>query len=496
MAKKKDSKPAAAKVPPKAKASKAKKVAAPPPSSPPPPSLEVLQEEDSMEDVNAPTAALEDLLNSVPVPSEEKKPAWVDEADRQAQERMPEFLKKSHKIAAWGVSDRVLAAQRVERQAGEAGDAEYTTVSRKRFRHEDLDQLLSRTTPLLSANAGSGVLTAPQLLSTIPLPGDTGRSVHWHPSGQLLVVGGNYHLYLFHVAGQYVELLRKIDVMKRGGPGSTTLKGMTLTSSGESALVTGHYAYTPVLVSLHTEVKTPLRFLDARDSSLCRSSRDEVEKSQRYITKIVVPPCAGGGSSSASSTSLVAVASGSVVKLGSLSSGSVNATMVTNQPVSDVQFYGDHELYVASGDRVLLYDVRMSSRFVREHVDKGALKVTAFSVSPKYLAIGSSTGVVSVHHRLPQASSEPSIVKTFSQLTTAIEGVSFGMGSDRQPRVSFFTRGQKAAFRLANMTDFQVVPSFPPVSTRHEFIHSVGFNTGAVPVLSVGEKQRVVNYGI
>eukprot|EP00796_Vickermania_ingenoplastis_P011000 gene11000-7643_t len=421
-----------------------------------------------------------------------KKAAWVD-ADDVPAEQLPSFYTKQHVTPSWAISDAA-AEWRRDHPEEEDGETRPPVASRKRFRHEDLDRLLSQTAPLLTSRGAAATRTAPKTVSTVALPKDTARSVQWHPSGQLLLVGGNKHVYLFHASGKYVEQLAKVDVQQGS---ATTLKSAVLSSSGDEALLTGHEAYVPVRVSLHTEQLTPLRFLDTRDTAIYRSSAAETPKAMRYISRIVAQ-------SSAAPQQLIAVAAGNTVRLASLASGCVTGTVIANDLVSDVQFFGERHLYISSGNRVLLYDIRMGSRYVKEHVDEGALQITRFAVSSRYLAIGSSSGVVSLYHRTEESESNdrsstggsnarPAPLKNFSQLTTGIDGVAFGAGADQMPALAFFTGSQKAAFRLAHLPEGTVVPSFPAVSTRHDFIHSLAFAPG-LPILSVGERQRVVNY--
>lgn len=483
----------------------------------------------------------------------------------------------------------------------------------KRFRHEDIDHLLSSTTLLLTEqqggggnnnNGGAGGAGArtPKVVSVLPLPRDTARAVHWHPSGQVQIVSGNHHVYIFHSAGSYVEALSKIPVTRSvihhhhptsvgdasaamrasreamrtrlqmekavaaatlrgsssnsrskhysssfsGGGGASmfsssssflsaagkiaSIQSSAITPSGEDLIITGREAYTPVQLHFGTEQLVPLRFLDTRDVAVHRLSRTEVPKSERYITKIISTynnnhssSASSGGAFSGSLSSVIAVASGCSVRLGSLSSGSVLGTLTTNDPVTDLQFLtSEHLLYIASGKRVLVYDTRVlgQQRFLYEHVDEGALSISSISVSPQYLTVGSTTGVVSLYSR-PHGggTSNPlgSPLKTFSQLTTCIAGVVLGGGPSRSafrppPRggadggmlagvgeqmLCYFTAGQKAGFRVAHVSPEAphgvVVPSFPGVSRRHDCTHSVAF-APSLPILSVGERQRVVNY--
>lgn len=399
---------------------------------------------------------------------------WVDEDDVVAQEQMPAFLKQSHLQPTWATAASDALNDEHDDQPTRSVTA---TNAHKRFRNKDLEGLLSCTEPLLSCKHDRNENTVPTVISVLPLPKDQARTVTWHRSGQLAVVGGNQHIYAFHAAGTYVEQLAKVDVGKR-------IEKAVLTASGDDVLVVNHECYVPKLLSLYTEKVLELAFLDTRDTAVYRSGRRDNTKKELFITSVAVREDDG-------LHKMVAVASGRTVTLGTLVSGSVVGHIQVNDPVADVKFTSPNEVTIASGNKLIIYDVRKSARYLREIVDEGALAVTSFAVSAHSLAIGSSSGMVNVYDR----SNPKKPLKTLKNLTTSIHQVCFGENSSGTNVLAFSSKGQKAALRLARFPDCHVVPSFPAVSVRHDFVQSMMI-APTVPILSVGERQKVTNYAL
>lgn len=427
--------------------------------------------------------------------------AWVDEADTapQAGGDVPAFHKQSHTRPSWAVSDEVRAAREDAEGDHDGSDdgnddpvgkatrvlSSSEVLARKRFRSEGMDQLLSRTEPLLASKheAQQRASAAPKVLSVLPLPRDTGHAVTWHRNGQLAVVGGNHHVYAFHAAGRYVEQLTKVEVKIRPDK-------LCLTASGEEVLMAGQQCYAPRLLSLATEKVTPLAFLNTRDTALYRNDRRGNSKTDFYITKLAAKPN--------DPSRVVAVASGCCVKLGALGSGSIVANISVNDPVADMAFSGLHELTVASANKLSIFDIRFSARMLREVVDKGALGITCYAGAgsvatgaASVFALGTSSGIVNVY----ESSDTTAPKAALKNLTTSIDRVCFGQRSSGETVLAFSTRGQKAGFRVAVLPDCKVVPSFPAQGMRHEFIHTLA-TAPTVPILSVGERQKVTNYAL
>ncbi|CAJ1993854.1 UTP18 [Leishmania donovani] len=435
-----------------------------------------------------------------------KKPpqrAWVDDEDVPVEQETPAFFKESHVKPAWALSDTT-RADKDQPDSHEIAVPGYRrsaeALARKRFRSDDLDTLLSRKEPLLSSKHDRPHSAVPAVLSLLPLPRDSARTIHWHRNGQLAVVGGNQHIYTFHAAGGFVEQLSKVHVNKR-------IETTVLSENGEEVLIAAHEAYAPQLLNIATEQLTTLAFLDTRDTAVHRNGRRDNTRDEFFVSKLVCrpnDPVSRG----------VAMARGSSVTLASLSSGSVLSHITADTAVVDVTFLSSTELAIATNNKVLLYDVRKLSRFTRELTDNAALDITTcgFSASrssgacERAMAIGSASGVVSVYDSATlrsaaaaaasvAAGSRPKLLRELKQLVTPISCLCFGEDSQGDSVLAFATRGQKGGFRLARMPELNVVPSFPAVSTRHGFVQSMTI-APTVPILSVGERQKVTNYAL
>ena len=435
------------------------------------------------------------------------KAAWVDDEDVAAEQAVPAFLKESDTKPAWALSDSARAA---EAQAGNSDDGDdalpppqrraVEALARKRFRSEDLDTLLSRKEPLRSSKHDRPSSSIPKVLSVLPLPRDSARTIHWHRNGQLAVVGGNRHIYVFHAAGGFVEQLAKVEVGQR-------VETTALSDSGEEVVIAAHEAYAPQLLSIATEQLTPLTFLDTRDTAVHRNGRRDNLRSEFFITKLACKP-------SDPVSRGVAVARGSTLTLASLASGSVLSHITVDAAITDVMFLSSTEIAVATKNKVLLYDVRKSNRFIRELTDDGAVDITACAFSSSgaartnAMAIGTASGVVSVYDSTTQRSadgtaaavasataSRPRLMRELKQLVTPISSLCFGENGQGDAVLAFATGGQKGGFRVAQLPELNVVPSFPAVSARHGFVQSMTI-APTMPILSVGERQKVTNYAL
>ncbi|CCW69888.1 unnamed protein product [Phytomonas sp. Hart1] len=410
--------------------------------------------------------------------------AWEDEQDG------PSLPRPSPALPAWALSDAARAARDgkspPEDEAAEGdfeGNAGWAS-GRKRARSDGLSALLSRTTPLLEAKSRATPAGAVAVGAVLPLPRDAARVIQWHPNGQLVLVGGNRHLYIFHTAGKLVERLSKLEIGAR-------VESACLTSSGEEALVVGRDSYIPQIVSLSTERLTALRFLDTRGTAEYRNGRRDHSKKDFTITKLAVR--AGD-----SSTSMLALASGRTVKLASLRTASVLGGLAFDDPVCDLCFPSATTLAIAAGRKVLLYDIRKTATYVSTFKDDAILDITSFAWGPRSLVLGSSSGVVSLYEEdgkgtTPGDGGGFSLVKGFMNLTTAIHGICLGKDRGGEPLLAFFSRSQKAGFRLASLPSCVVVPGFPWTTMRHGFVQSMAM-APTLPILSVGERQKVTNY--
>ncbi|KAG8348359.1 hypothetical protein ERJ75_000034600 [Trypanosoma vivax] len=399
-----------------------------------------------------------------------KPRAWVDEADAALESNLPEFERRSHVLPSWA---------RPAKDEAEDGTAVTRLAGEKRFREDDLDALLARTEPLLTSKHDRQQTAAPPVLSVLPLPRDTARSIQWHRNGQLAIVGGNQHIYLFHAAGRFVQQLSKTYVCRR-------IQHAALGPTGEDVVVVGHEMYTPSLLKLSVGKVVPLNFMYTRDSTAYRNGRRDNSKHDFYINKVA----ARDGDSTCKA---IAVSCGATVMVGSLVSGSITHRIEVSDPVVDFAFSRDsRELTVATRSKLIVYDLRKTAHFLRELQDRGTVDITTFSTFESAVAIGSASGVVSLFSGGGAANGP---VKALKNLTTSIGCTAFGQRGDGSAVLAFSTAAQKGGFRLATLPDCRVVPSFPAVGQRHSFIQALAV-APTIPVLSVGERQKVTNYAL
>ncbi|EPY21485.1 U3 small nucleolar RNA-associated protein 18 [Strigomonas culicis] len=452
-----------------------------------------------------------------------RKRAWVDDEDEKAQQQLAPFHKSSHAKPQWAVTDaqraedaqHAPAEDRSDDDAMDPGEAllQQAQQKNKRFRSEDLQTLLSRSEPLVERRSDKQRSVVPTVLSVLPLPHDAAKTIHWHRNGQLVIVSGDHHVYTFYASGQFVELLSKVDVRQR-------LEHTALTGDGEEVVLVHHETYVPSLLNLSTEQVTRLSFLDFRDTAVHRNNRRDHSKKDFYIQAVVTAydaPSQPGGL--AAGSRLIAAAAGSSVMVGSLASGSITHKIASEAPVTALSFSGPHELTVAAGAKLSVYDVRKTAKCVRSFVDEGALSVTAFATSEAGTAVGSTSGIVNYYTKgmssevyrdlwaapataaagaAPAASAfnaTPKPHRAYKNMTTAIHTVCFGRNSHQDVVLAFSTKGQKSGFRLAVLPEGNVLPSFPAVKHHHDFIQSLCI-APTVPVLSVGEKRKVTNYAL
>lgn len=399
-----------------------------------------------------------------------------DDDDIEIEARQPEFLKENKVLPSW-------AASSGSKQDEDDGKDDTTSTGKrnkkKRQRNEELESVLASTAPLLDSKHQRTANAAPNVLSTLPLPKDVAKFVQWHRNGQLCVVGGAHNVYTFHAVGSFVEQLVKVDVGKR-------IQQMALTSSGEEAVVFPDHGFVPSLVHLVTQKVTPLQFLDTRENFAYRHNhrQDTHGRQSSYLTHLAVNM---GDNLSRS----IACSHGQTVVIGSLSAGTITHKITLSDPVQDVVYGGRHELLILAQDKVLFYDVRKTAKVLHELADEGSVGTSCLAVGPNgVLATGSSAGIVTLYQR-----GQTTPVKSFKNLTTSIDSLCFGMDRRGNQSLAMSTNGQKNGVRVAKLPACTVVPSFPAVGARHEFVQTVAFGVGA-PILSLGEKGKVTNYVI
>ncbi|CAD2213026.1 U3 small nucleolar RNA-associated protein 18 [Angomonas deanei] len=426
---------------------------------------------------------------------------WVDDDDEKG--TVPSYMASSTVLPSWATSDakRELEAKKHSRDDNDDSEDPYARVrhaKNKRFRSEDLDTLLSKSEPLLVSRSNKQRALAPVPLSVIPLPKDVPQTIQWHRNGQIVVVGGRHHVYTFFSAGGYTEQLSKIDV-------DTRVEKSALCGNGEQVVVVGHEKYIPILVNLSTEQQTPLSFLDMRNTGIHRNGRRDQSKKEFFIQALCTPYSftTGGGGSPLLAPQMVCVAAGGRVMIGNLSSGSVATNISVEDTVTCVQYSGPQELTVAAGSRLYVYDVRKTAQVLYSFEDEGSLGITHFTNTATAIAVGSGNGIVNLYSkreedgglwasdRQNKRSAKPT--KVYKNLSTSISQTSFGVNTAGETVLAFSSKSQKNGVRLAVLPEGTVLPSFPPVSSHHEFILSMAL-APTIPVLSVGEKGKITQY--
>lgn len=394
---------------------------------------------------------------------------WVDDDDVEIESRKPAFLKQSSAAPSWAPS---LGAS----TSSSVGDDAPTAAS-KRPRNEELEDALASTAPLLASKHQRTTTVKPSIVSTFMMPRDMCHALEWHPNAQLCTAAGNHHIYMFHASGKYVETLAKIDV------GCARIETMRLTASAEDAVVVPHESFQPILVNLATETKTPLTFLDTRENFAYRHDyrSDTHGKQNNFIRRLCVR-------SKDRANQLVGVAHNNTIILGSLSSGSVAQKIHLSDPLLDMAFTGQQELTVATRDRIVVYDIRRSARAVRQFVDEGSIGATAFAFGADAFAVASKGGMVNVYQNGATAPT-----KTLKNLTTDVSMLSFGTDRHGDSVFVMASPDQKNGARLVKLPACTVVPSFPEVGARHNFLHAASMAPTA-PILSLGERGKITNY--
>ena len=399
---------------------------------------------------------------------------WNDEDDDEL--NLPAFLNTAGApLPEWAES---------RNDTAEANES--SAIRRKRIRNEELDDALATTAPVLISRHQRGRMVVPKVISRFALPRDTAKSVAWHPNGQVAVVGGIKAVYVFHASGKYVENLMKIPVSRR-------VDSLVLTASGEEAVVVPNEAYMPSLVNILQGTSSELNFLDARTRTPFHNTRRDITKADSFVRKVVVKP-----DDAISKT--VAVVSGSVVTMASLASGAVMDTIRVGDPISDLAFSGANDLVIATKDILLFYDVRKTSVLLRQVRDEGSTGTTCVQAYKGWIAAGSQSGAVNIYDKtaLFAMDAKPARpiaavpTKSLLNLTTAVSSLCFGE-SLHGMFLGMSSAHQKSGCRLVQLPQCAVVPSFPGVSARHEFIQSIAFAPTA-PIFSLAEQSVVTNY--
>ena len=135
-------------------------------------------------------------------------------------------------------------------------------------------------------------------------------------------------------------------------------------------------------------------------------------------------------------------------------------------------FGEEYYLYTAGVEgEVYCWDLRMR-RCYQRFADEGSVRVTSMDVSSKYLATGSSAGIVNMYE-LESLNDEPKPKKSLLNLTTSIDGVKFNPTGEI---LAFFSRWKADAIRFLHTPSLTVYSNWPSFKSHIKFPFACGFS--------------------
>lgn len=133
---------------------------------------------------------------------------------------------------------------------------------------------------------------------------------------------------------------------------------------------------------------------------------------------------------------------------------------------------------------MFVWDVR-GQDCIHRFVDDGSLYGSAIAVSPdnRYVAAGSSSGVVNLYDRRSLLETRtPKPEKVFLNLTTSVSGIKFGPTSEI---LAMHSETKENAIKLAHLPSMTVFNNFPSLSFNMKRVNSVDFSVNG-GYLSIG----------
>ncbi|EGD73255.1 hypothetical protein PTSG_04968 [Salpingoeca rosetta] len=151
-------------------------------------------------------------------------------------------------------------------------------------------------------------------------------------------------------------------------------------------------------------------------------------------------------------------------------------TLKMNQSCRKAAFSRDSRYLYTTGNEGRVYIWDMNTRdCINVFEDEGCQIATAIAVSPdnKSIAVGSDAGVVNVYDDVCMSSRAPKPRKSFLNLTTTIDNLSFNHDGSV---LCMSSRMRRNAIRLVHMPSLTVFKNWPSTRTNLRFTHSQAFS--------------------
>lgn len=133
------------------------------------------------------------------------------------------------------------------------------------------------------------------------------------------------------------------------------------------------------------------------------------------------------------------------------------------------------KLYSAGGDgQVYIWDIR-SRKCLHRFIDDGSLKSSSLCITKddKYLAVGSSSGVVNIYDENRMVQAYPKPVKSIMNLTTYIRYLEFNSTGEI---LAIGSRAVKDALKLVHFPSMTTFSNWPTQTTPLNVVESVNFS--------------------
>lgn len=149
--------------------------------------------------------------------------------------------------------------------------------------------------------------------------------------------------------------------------------------------------------------------------------------------------------------------------------------MKMNSGVVTVVFDSENNLWSLGLDGTLyLWDMK-TMECIKQFNDQGCIRASALHVSPdgKWIAVGSSSGVVNLYEISKIDSEYPEPTKVFLNLTTSISHILFHPSSDLMVIAS---NDVKDSLRIIHIPTLKVVKNWPTALTPLSYVFSIAFS--------------------